>query len=224
MRLDAQAYVPVGQGGVPLDPADARVVSCAARLFLERGIANVKMTEIAEEAGVGVATIYRHFLTKTGVAVEVALFLWGCFGESLRSLMGSAPFAAMSGAQRLEALFGEYCSTYVYHADFVAFVDEFDHLLLAEEASAEALQRYGTLLDSFYAIFEDAYRLGLSDGSVTRRVDFPVFYRAVAHALMGVAAKLGRGEVIPSDDFSSDKGAAELSCIVGMAISALSAT
>ena len=56
--------------------------------------------------------------------------------------------------------------------------------------------------DSFYLIFEDAYQLGRADGTVTRVVDFPVLYRTVAHAMMGVAQKLSRGEVIPSDDFS----------------------
>ena len=41
--------------------ADAQVVECASRLFLQRGIAAVKMTEIADAAGMGVATLYRHF-------------------------------------------------------------------------------------------------------------------------------------------------------------------
>ena len=48
--------------------ADDRVVAVAAQLFLRDGVEQVKMTDIAREAGVGVATIYRHFQTKTRLA------------------------------------------------------------------------------------------------------------------------------------------------------------
>lgn len=204
-----------------LDASDARAIACAAALFLERGIAGVKMTDIAEAAGVGVATLYRHFSTKTAIAVEAATLMWDRFNQSITTLVESDAFLAMNGAERLEALFGEYCATYVYHASFVSFLDEFDHLLLADEVDREVLAAYGAKVDSFYLVFEDAYLLGRQDGSVVRKVDFPVFYRAVAHALMGVATKLVRGEVIPSDDFSSQQGAVELACIVEMAIHSL---
>jgi hypothetical protein len=52
-----------------------------------------------------------------------------------------------------------------------------------------------------------------------RRVDFGLFYRSVAHALMSVASKLSRGEVLPSDDFTAGKD--ELGCLVDMAIRSL---
>lgn len=206
---------------VATDGSDARAISCAAALFLEHGIANVKMTDIAEAAKVGVATLYRHFSTKTGIAVAAATLMWERFNQSIVTLVESDDFLAMCGADRLEALFGEYCATYVYHAGFVSFLDEFDHLLLAERPDDQALARYTEKVDSFYFVFEDAYLMGRQDGSIMRAVEFPVFYRAVAHALMGIATKLMRGEVIPSDDFSTTRGAAELQCIVDMAIRSL---
>ena len=207
-----------------MSAADERVVSCAAELFLERGIANVKMTDIAEASDVGVATIYRHFSTKVTIAVETAILMWQRFNKDIHDLVESDEFLVMDGADRLEALFAAYCSTYVYHADFVHFLEEFDHLIQAENPDPNRLVAYGQTVDSFYFIFEDAYLMGRADGSVSREVDFPVFYRAVAHALMGVAGKLLRGEVIPSDDFSTSIGTAELECIVDMAIRSLKAS
>lgn len=206
-----------------MDDSDARAVACAAALFLERGIANVKMTDIAEETGVGVATLYRHFSTKTAIAIAAATLMWERFNESIMALVESDAFLDMDGASRLEALFGEYCATYVYHADFVLFLDEFDHLLQRERPDQAALAAYGEKVDSFYLIFEDAYLMGRQDGSVSCEVDFPVFYRAVAHALMAVAGKFLRGAVIPSDDFSQRGGVAELECLVDMAIRCLKA-
>ena len=40
-------------------------VEISAEMFLKRGIDAVKMTDIADACGVGVATLYRYFGTKT---------------------------------------------------------------------------------------------------------------------------------------------------------------
>jgi TetR/AcrR family transcriptional repressor of mexJK operon len=42
----------------------ARVIACAARLFMERGYAGVSIEAVAAEAGVGKNTIYRRHATK----------------------------------------------------------------------------------------------------------------------------------------------------------------
>jgi AcrR family transcriptional regulator len=196
-----------------------RAVECAAGLFLKRRIADVRMTDVAEAAGVGVATLYRRFSTKTRLALAAGTLLWRRFNERIVALVESDAFLGMSGADRLERMLRLYAEGYVENAGFVLFIDDLDGLLVTEGAPLDAVAAYGREVDSFYLIFADAYQLGLQDGSVAREVDFPVFYRSVAHALMGVAQKLARGEVIPSDDFST--GAQELECIVDMAVRAL---
>lgn len=196
-----------------------RAVECAAGLFLKRRIADVRMTDVAEAAGVGVATLYRRFSTKTRLALAAGTLLWRRFNERIVALVESDAFLGMSGADRLERMLRLYAEGYVENAGFVLFIDDLDGLLVTEGAPLDAVAAYGREVDSFYLIFADAYQLGLQDGSVAREVDFPVFYRSVAHALMGVAQKLARGEVIPSDDFSM--GAQELECIVDMAVRAL---
>jgi AcrR family transcriptional regulator len=196
-----------------------RAVECAAGLFLKRRIADVRMTDVADAAGVGVATLYRRFSTKTRLALVAGTLLWRRFNERIVALVESDAFLGMSGADRLERMLRLYAEGYVENAGFVLFIDDLDGLLVTEGAPLDAVAAYGREVDSFYLIFADAYQLGLQDGSVAREVDFPVFYRSVAHALMGVAQKLARGEVIPSDDFSS--GAQELECIVDMAVRAL---
>jgi AcrR family transcriptional regulator len=195
-----------------VSPREDYTIACAAALFLGRGIANVKMTDIADAAGVGVATLYRHYATKTRIAIDAGTLMWRRFNLQIHRLVESNVFLEYDGAMRMGRLFNEYVDAYLRHQDFVTFLDEFDHLVVQERVPRELLMEYGQEVDSFYVVFEDAYRLGRQDGSIKRDVDFPVLYRTVAHALMGVAEKLVRGEVIPSDDFSDGSG--ELSCLV----------
>ena len=205
--------------GITGDARMDRAVACAAALFLENRIADVRMTDVAEKAGIGVATLYRRFSTKGRLALAAGTLLWRRFNERITDLVESDAFLAMGGANRLERMLRLYAEGYVENAGFVLFIDDLDRLLVSERMDEEALGAYAGEVDSFYLIFADAYQLGLQDGSVVRKVDFPLFYRSVAHALMGASQKLARGEVIPSDVFS--QAADELECIVDMAVRAL---
>ena len=205
--------------GITGDARMDRAVACAVALFLENRIADGRMTDVAEKAGIGVATLYRRFSTKGRLALAAGTLLWRRFNERITDLVESDTFLAMGGANRLERMLRLYAEGYVENAGFVLFIDDLDRLLVSERMDEETLGAYAGEVDSFYLIFADAYQLGLQDGSVVRKVDFPLFYRSVAHALMGASQKLARGEVIPSDDFS--RAADELECIVDMAVRAL---
>lgn len=195
---------------------DEQVIHCAAELFLREGIEGVKMVDIASASGVGVATLYRHFSTKSRIAVAAATLLWRHFNHQLRAIVESDEFAALSGIGRMQVLLEAYCDAYVAHGDFVSFLEEFDHQVVIGQLNRRELVEYGAELDSFYPIFLDAYRRGREDGTIVRELEFRSLYLATAHALIGVAQKLRRGEIIPSDDFSC--GRDELDCIVRMAL------
>ena len=201
------------------DARDQHIFEVAAGLFLEQGIANVKMTDIANACGVGVATLYRRFGTKTRIVIEAATLLWRRVNAQMLEFVESDEFLGLDGLTRLLRLLRCYVDAYVNHRTFVRFLAEFDHLVVTGDIPSEELATYGSEVDSFYIIFEDAYLLGTQDGTIVRTVDFPVLYRTVAHAMMGVAEKLVRGEIIPSDDFSL--GSRELECIVDLVAMAL---
>src|SRR3954453_17961659 len=60
----------------PRERADAarnrrKVLSAAAALFAERGVAGVSMDEVAAAAGVGKGTLFRRFTDKSGLAVAL---------------------------------------------------------------------------------------------------------------------------------------------------------
>ncbi|AEB07487.1 regulatory protein TetR [Coriobacterium glomerans PW2] len=204
------------------DTRDTKAVEQAALLFLDEGIAAVPMTRVAHAAGVGVATLYRHFATKADLAVRAATLLWYRFNLEVNDLVISEAFRDMSGLEMLDALTSAYRNEYLENPRFVAFIDELDRMLLTERVDQSALACYDAQIDSFYFVFEEAYRSGRTDGSIRRDVDFRLFYRSVAHALLGVAQKLSRGELIPSDDFSLASN--ELHLIADMAVTYLGGT
>ena len=54
----------------------ARLLGAGFRLMSARTIEAVKLSEIANEAGIGIATLYRYFKTKPALVIEIGTVLW----------------------------------------------------------------------------------------------------------------------------------------------------
>ena len=78
------------------------IVGCAAALFLAHGIEDVKMTDIAAEAGVGVASLYRHFQTKERLAILAGSFLWKDLRVLFESELNPESLSPFTGMEQIE--------------------------------------------------------------------------------------------------------------------------
>lgn len=52
---------------------ERRIIDAALELFLSKGIDRVTVSSIAEKAGIGKGTIYKHFLTKNEILVRIMI-------------------------------------------------------------------------------------------------------------------------------------------------------
>ena len=60
-------------GKYQLDEQRSAILDAAEKLFLEAGIENTRMIDIAQQAGITRVTLYRYFANRDEVAVEVHL-------------------------------------------------------------------------------------------------------------------------------------------------------
>jgi len=185
-------------------------VRVAAQLFLSNGIEAVKMTDIADLSGIGVATLYRYFGTKTGITIASMTYLWNDMRSMFSGVFESEVFLKQKGIKQLEDLMKMFVVLYEAHPRFMKLLSEFDLMIVSEGVPKAMLKEYDRSIINFYCIFEGAYLTGLSDGSVREIPDLRLFYVTFAHALMQMSMKLINGELLPSDDFSLAKNELEL--------------
>ena len=179
-----------------------RAVSIGAALFLENGIENVKMTDIADECGIGVATLYRYFGTKTEIAVQAMTFLWNDLKSLYSGVFDSEPFISQTGIKQLSDLMRMFLVLFQAHKDFLRLLGEFDRLIIHESVPKKELYGYEQSVINFYPMLKKAYDRGLNDGTVREIDDFRIYYLACAHSLSELCKKFIYGEILPSDDFS----------------------
>ena len=193
-------------------------VYVAAELFLREGIANVKMTDVADGAAMGVASLYRYFGSKNVLVVRAGALLWRDVRKLYEHRFEPPALDGQTGFERIRLLFSLFEELYRDHREFVAFIGDLDAFLAAEEVPEEELARYEDSLLDFYSVFREAFDHGVKDGSVSGALEPVSFYRAISHAATALEQKLIRGPLLPGDRLDDP---AELHLLFEMALSYL---
>ncbi|HUG86298.1 MAG TPA: TetR/AcrR family transcriptional regulator [Euzebya sp.] len=125
-------------------PTRTRIVSAAHALVREHGYAGASVAAVADRAGTGASTLYRHFPSKAGLFVEV--FRSVCEGE-----MAAAEAAAQQAANPLDQLY--------------AWMQTFCARALAAPSLAWALiaEPVDPLVEQERLVFRRAYRDRIAD-------------------------------------------------------------
>lgn len=175
-------------------------VLTAATMFLSKGIEEVKMTDIANECSLGVASLYRYFGTKTKLLILVGELLWADARVLFDEAAAEPEYYEMTGYFQLKALFAVYETMFRYHKGFMKFLRDFDATMLRENVPKSDLTSYEHGLFEFYGYFKAAYDKGIEDGSLRSDIDFRLFYYSATHMLLSAGQKFIAGAIIESDN------------------------
>lgn len=175
------------------------IVTAAAELFLENGVENVSMVQIAEKGDVGVATLYRYFSTKTNLLLDVGAMLWEDLLRLFDGIFATDGYRDKPGIDQIGELLSFFLMLYREHSGFVRFVQELDAYLLREKPEAEKLREYEQSIMNIYPLFAAAYEKACAEGTAKPGLDAKLLYSAVSHALTSTSQKFLAGDVLPGD-------------------------
>ena len=189
------------------------LVDVATKLFLEKGVVDVTIKDIAQEAEIGEATIYRHFQKKQNIVLASALVL------KERVFKGYFDLSkGKTGFEKLEIFYNSYLNVFKNSPEFFYFINEFDAFMCVEENVS--LGEYEKEIDSFKEEYLEAYNLGLKDGSIKKVDSIEIFYFSTTHALLELCKKMSVTHALLKQDESSQK-AAEIECLIKIILDSL---
>lgn len=193
------------------------VIFAALEVFKKQGIESTKMTDIAEKAEVGVASVYRYFKTKPDLAVEVACRFWQEEISELYKYYTCEEFLNKNGITKVKEILEVFIKLYKEHTEFIRFSDEFDRYVVKEKISKEKLKVYEESIIDLKAIYVNAINAGKNDGTIREDLSSDQFYFSISHALMSLCQKLIlRGDVLKSDEYIN--GQEQIKMIIEMAV------
>ncbi|WP_191014570.1 TetR/AcrR family transcriptional regulator [Treponema zioleckii] len=185
------------------------IIECSFGLFAEKGIENISMNEIASQAEIGVASLYRYFQTKEDLAIEVAVYAWKLESQIFENEFSSNDFGLLSGFEQLRNLLEVFQSAVVSQRSFFRFVYYFDSFITKAGISPEKLKPYEDTVNSTNMLVINAFQKGKSDGSIrfsdsnnfviSESTDIEMCF-TIMHSIFCVAQKLAiSGEILNLD-------------------------
>lgn len=193
------------------------IILAAIEVFKEKGIDDSKMTDIAEKAEIGVATVYRYFNTKFELAIAAATTLWEEKISLLYNKFYEPAFMELNGADRVRTILNLFISVYERYPEFISFLEHFDNYIVKESIQIENLESYEKIIIETKSAIFDAIDQGKKDGSIKSNIDNDVFYITITHSLMSLCQKLIlRGTILKSD--KDIQGDTQLKLLIDMAM------
>lgn len=178
-----------------------QILHTALNLFCDKGIEDTSVEEVAREAGVGPATIYRYFETKAELAILAGIAYWQQIADKYIGALSKPKYIEMSGSSQIHYIFQIIVQIFEDEFMFLKFLQEFDIFVRRYQIPKERLAEYEECILNLKPYVTNALEKGLQDGTL----DFPYtveeVYFSVMHTLLGLMQKLSyNGHILSSDE------------------------
>ena len=177
-----------------------RLLEAGFRLFAARSIEAVKLTEIAEEAGLGIVTLYRYFKTKPDLVIELATKKWIEYYAEVEKAYAARGGEKMNAAEEMEFFIDSIIELYRSHKDVLKFNRNFDTYVKHEECTAEQMRPYNEAVNVFAHKFHVVYLKAQKDGTLDLRIPEKRLFVNTLYTVLSVAGKYAEGLIYPSDE------------------------
>ena len=182
------------------------LIETATGLFLEHGIENITIEDIAKAANVGEMTIYRYFGKKQAIVLEAVMALQNSVSQDFFKMD-----SGVTGFEKLAIFYNSYLDVFKTRPNYFRFIREFDLLMIKEDD--KNLEAYEDGLAYFKNAYMRAYELGLKDQSVRVLSDLELFYFTSTHALIELCKKLSYERTVLHQDEQIKKDE-EIKCLI----------
>ena len=180
-----------------IEEVKSKIPGIAFSLFSSKGIANVTMQDIADECGIGVATLYRYYGTKVRLLIEVCVKKWVCIADEINAnykRLGGEKFTAQ---EEMEFCLNSYIYMYQNHKNFLRFNRNFELYVIQENSSPEDMQIYYVTANLYKQSFQNVFKKAYEDHTIRTDLSEEDIYFGIIQAMLFTATKYAEDSVYP---------------------------
>ena len=176
-----------------------RLLEAGFRLMSARTIEAVTLQQIADEARIGIATLYRYFKAKPDLVIEIGTNIWKRYYAEVEKEYARLNGPAMNAAEELEFFLDSIIELYRSRRDVLRFNRNFDTYVQHERCTAAQMRPYHDAVAVFAKKFHTVVRKARADGSLRIPVSEPRLFVNLLYTMLSVAGKYAEGLVYPPD-------------------------
>ena len=177
-----------------------RILKEGFRLFSERNIDKVPMNDVADAAGVGIATLYRYYLTKSELVLGISTDIWSKYvNEDYKKLENDIK-ADMTAAQVYEYMLDAFIDLYRNHKDILRFNQFFNVYVQNENIAEDQMKSYLDMIDMLKNRFHEIYEKGLTDRTLNTEYSEQSIFSSTMHIMLAAVTRYAVGLVYVMED------------------------
>ena len=184
-----------------------RILLAAFSLFSHYGFDAIAMTDIAKDAEIGVASLYRYFATKDEIAIRTAMWAWENQKKMILPILDESGYYNKKGLDQLAEILDLFCKLYQTVPDFFRYIYFFDAYIVCQKIDSERLIPYQEVIQSVQTIIGNAIHKGIEDGSISNEYlgSEKQLYYSIMHTIFSASQKLSlSAKMLKMDETNND--------------------
>ena len=164
-------------------------------LFTAKNIDSVSLQDVANAAGYGIATLYRYFVNKPNLVIEIAAWKWS---ETITENQKRRPiknFDGMTAADIFEFYIDSFLELYRNHRDLLRFNQFFNIYIRAEHINPDILKPYQAVIEVIGAEFHNMYIKAEQDKTIRTDISEKEMFSTTLHLMLAVVTRYAVGLV-----------------------------
>ena len=175
------------------------ILETAFRVFSERTIESVTMTDIAKEAGIGIATLYRYYSTKPKIVMAVCVDAWKNYSREQNIFSDSDLPDDLTAAEDFEMYLDSFIELYRHHKDILRFNQFFNVYIQNQDVTVEDMKELNNFIYQLRDKFELLYQKGKKDGTLCCDVSGSRIFSLTIHLMLAAVTRYAVGLVYIED-------------------------
>ena len=187
------------QDALQKEETNRRILDAGFCIFSEMSIDKVSMANVANKAGIGIATLYRYYRTKPELVVAVGTHVWSNFIRNYTPIRNDDKITAV---EELEFFLDSFLELYKNHKKLLCFNQFFNIYIRNEAVPPKALNSYNEMVDKLAIRFHRIYVKGENDKTLCTEMSEKAMFLSIVHLMLAAVTRYAIGLVYEKDSES----------------------
>ncbi|ETJ99765.1 transcriptional regulator, TetR family [Eubacterium nodatum ATCC 33099] len=187
------------QDALQKEETNRRILDAGFCIFSEMSIDKVSMANVANKAGIGIATLYRYYRTKPELVVAVGTHVWSNFIRNYTPIRNDDKITAV---EELEFFLDSFLELYKNHKKLLCFNQFFNIYIRNEAVPPKALNSYNEMVDKLAMRFHRTYVKGERDKTLCTEMSEKAMFLSIVHLMLAAVTRYAIGLVYEKDSES----------------------
>lgn len=187
------------QDALQKEETNRRILDAGFCIFSEMSIDKVSMANVANKAGIGIATLYRYYRTKPELVVAVGTHVWSNFIRNYTPIRNDDKITVV---EELEFFLDSFLELYKNHKKLLCFNQFFNIYIRNEAVPPKALNSYNEMVDKLAMRFHRTYVKGERDKTLCTEMSEKAMFLSIVHLMLAAVTRYAIGLVYEKDSES----------------------